>query len=145
MCALRQGQAAWPHRTVASIRRAGHGRVCLRSAVLILHCGATNSCQTVAIASGGKQGRKENNQGGERGEILKSGQHQEPVSMTTTPYYSCSNCCLHCPWSLQSNSMLPSPHASPQAWLLPWGRRATNSPHYPYLLTFWRRNGDEGW
>lgn len=70
-----------------------HGREWL-SSWSSLSCGPTNPCQTSSNSLGVKTGRKENNQGGERGEILKSGQHQELVSMTTAPYYSCSNCSL---------------------------------------------------
>lgn len=87
-------QAPWPRRARSSLRRAAAWQRLaeIRSPHSVV--GPQTPAKRVAIASGGKQGRQENNQGGERGEILKSGQHQEPVSMATAPYYSCSNCSL---------------------------------------------------
>lgn len=87
-------QASWPLRARSSLRRAAAWQRLAEIHSPHSVVGPQTLAKRVAVASGGKQGRQENNQGGERGEILKSGQHQEPVSMATAPYYSCSNCSL---------------------------------------------------
>lgn len=87
-------QASWPHRAMSSLRKSATWWRLAEIRSLHSVVGPRTPAKRVAIASGERQGRKENNQGGERGDILKSGQHQEPVSMTTASCYSCSNCRL---------------------------------------------------
>lgn len=100
-------------------------------------CWSTTPAPCVPTAPGGKKEGRKNNEGGVRGEMLKSGQHQEPVSMTTAPYYSCSHCSLFqsALWIQPSASLSNGPSIPGKRNRAPETSGGPPSPsHYPSPL-----------